>query len=93
MARVKELGMESIAITDTALCSVLFNFIKRLRRKVIKPILGSEVYIAMDKYTDREPKDKNQYHLVLLAENNEGYQNLMKIVSEGYVNGFIINQG
>ena len=68
-------------------CLALFNFIKA-KRQGIKPILGSEIYVAVDKYTDREPKDKNQYHLVLLAETNEGYQNLMKIVSEGYVNGF-----
>ena len=88
MARVKELGMESIAITDHGSMFGVIQFYKEAKNKGIKPILGSEVYIAMDKYTDREPKDKNQYHLVLLAETNEGYQNLMKIVSEGYVNGF-----
>lgn len=88
MTRVKELGMESIAITDHGSMFGVIQFYKEAKKKGIKPILGSEVYIAMDKYTDREPKDKNQYHLVLLAETNEGYQNLMKIVSEGYVNGF-----
>ncbi len=87
--RTKELGMDTIAITDHggAMFGVI-KFYKEARRRGIKPILGSEVYIAMDKYTEKEPKDKNQYHLVLLAENDTGYRNLMNIVSEGYVNGF-----
>ena len=88
MDRTKELGMESIAITDHGSMFGVVQFYKEAKKKGIKPILGSEVYLAIDKYTDREAKDKSQYHLVLLAETNEGYQNLMKIVSEGYVNGF-----
>lgn len=88
MGRTKELGMESIAITDHGSMFGVVQFYKEAKKKGIKPILGSEVYVAIDKYTDREPKDKSQYHLVLLAETNEGYRNLMKIVSEGYVNGF-----
>ncbi len=86
--QTKELGMEAIAITDHGAMFGVIQFYKEARKQGIKPILGSEVYVAIDKYTDRDPKDKNQYHLVLLAETTEGYQNLMKIVSEGYVNGF-----
>ncbi len=86
--RTKELGMDSIAITDHGAMFGIVQFYKEAKKQGIKPILGCEVYVAIDKYTDREPKDKNQYHLVLLAENNEGYENLMNIVSEGYVNGF-----
>ncbi|MDR7855833.1 DNA polymerase III subunit alpha [Tissierella sp.] len=88
MKRTKELGMDSIAITDHGSMFGVVQFYKEAKKHGVKPILGSEVYVAIDKYTDRDPKDKNQYHLVLLAESNEGYQNLMKIVSEGYVNGF-----
>lgn len=88
ISRTKELNMESIAITDHGSMFGVIKFYKEAKKQGIKPILGSEVYVAINKHTDREPKDKNQYHLVLLAETNEGYQNLMKIVSEGYVNGF-----
>ena len=88
MERVKELGMKSIAITDHGSMFGVVQFYKEAKKHGVKPILGSEIYVAIDKYTDREPKDKNQYHLILLAENNKGYENLMKIVSEGYVNGF-----
>ncbi|SHD75635.1 DNA polymerase III subunit alpha [Schnuerera ultunensis] len=86
--RTKDLGMDSIAITDHGSMFGVIEFYKQAKKRGIKPILGSEVYIAINRYTEKEPKDKNQYHLVLLAENNIGYQNLMKIVSEGYVNGF-----
>lgn len=86
--RTKELGMDTIAITDHGSMFGVIDFYKKAKEKGVKPILGSEVYVAINKYTEREPKDKNQYHLVLLAENDIGYKNLMKIVSEGYVNGF-----
>jgi DNA polymerase-3 subunit alpha len=86
--RTKELGMDSIAITDHGAMFGVIQFYKEAKKHGIKPILGSEVYVAINKYTEKEQKDKNQYHLVLLAENNKGYKNLMKIVSEGYVNGF-----
>ena len=88
ISRTKELGMDSIAITDHGSMFGVIQFYKEAKKKGIKPILGSEVYVAIDKYTDKEPKDKKQYHLILLAETNEGYGNLMKIVSEAYVNGF-----
>jgi len=86
--RTKELGMDTIAITDHGSMFGVIEFYKQAKKRGIKPILGSEVYVAINKYTEKEPKDKNQYHLVLLAENNTGYSNLIKIVSEGYVNGF-----
>lgn len=86
--RTKDLGMDSIAITDHGSMFGVVEFYKEARRQNINPILGSEVYMAKDKHTEREPKDKNQYHLVLLAENNRGYENLMKIVSTGYIDGF-----
>lgn len=86
--RTKELGMDSIAITDHGAMFGVVQFYKEAKKNGINPVLGSEVYVSTGKYTDKEPKDKNQYHLVLLAENNIGYRNLMKIVSEGYVNGF-----
>ena len=86
--QTKELGMDSVAITDHGSMFGVIQFYKEAKKNGIKPIIGSEVYIAMNKYTEKEPKDKNNYHLVLLAENNQGYENLMKIVSEAYVNGF-----
>ncbi|NLY44952.1 MAG: DNA polymerase III subunit alpha [Tissierella sp.] len=88
ISRTKELGMDSVAITDHGSMFGVIQFYKEAKKQNIKPILGSEVYTAINKYTEKEPKDKSQYHLVLLAETNEGYKNLMKIVSEGYVNGF-----
>lgn len=86
--RVKELGMDSIAITDHGAMFGVVDFYREAIKRGVKPILGCEVYISMGKYTDKNPREKSQYHLVLLAENNTGYLNLMKIVSEGYVNGF-----
>ncbi len=82
-------SMDSIAITDHGNMHGVVQFYKEAKKRNIKPIIGSEVYIAERKMSDRDPvRDKNQYHLVLLAENQEGYRNLLKIVSEGYVNGF-----
>ncbi|OLS03301.1 DNA polymerase III subunit alpha [Tissierella creatinophila DSM 6911] len=86
--KAKEMQMDSIAITDHGSMFGIIDFYKEAKKNDIKPILGSEVYVARDKYTDKETKDKKRYHLVLLAENNIGYSNLMKIVSEGYINGF-----
>lgn len=87
--RVKELGMDSIAITDHGAMYGVVQFYKAAVKRGIKPIIGCEVYISKGKYMEKDPnRDKNQYHLVLLAENNKGLSNLIKIVSEGYVNGF-----
>ncbi|WIV13531.1 DNA polymerase III subunit alpha [Proteiniborus sp. MB09-C3] len=87
--KAAELGMNSIAITDHGVMYGIVDFYKTAVKKGIKPILGCEVYISKGKYTEKDPnRDKSQYHLVLLAENMEGYLNLTKIVSEGFINGF-----
>ena len=88
--RVKELGMNSAAITDHGVMYGVIDFYKAANAEGIKPILGSEVYVAPNSRFDREAShgDDRYYHLVLLAENNKGYQNLMKIVSKGFVDGY-----
>ncbi|MCD7956027.1 MAG: DNA polymerase III subunit alpha [Lachnospiraceae bacterium] len=95
--RVKELGMDSAAITDHGAMYGVIDFYRAARAEGIRPILGCEVYVAPGSRFDRgggkesssrEQSDDRYYHLVLLAENNTGYQNLMKIVSKGYVEGF-----
>ena len=86
--QTKELGMDAVAITDHGSMFGVIQFYKEAKKQGIKPIIGSEVYVAINKYTEKEAKDKSNYHLVLLAENNQGYENLMKVVSEAYVNGF-----
>ncbi len=89
MERASELGMESIAITDHGVMYGAVEFYKQAKNHGLKPIIGCEVYIAQRSHLDKDPvKDKNQYHLILLAENQQGYKNLMKIVSEGFVKGF-----
>ena len=89
-ARVKELGMDSIAITDHGVMYGVIDFYKAAKEVGIKPIIGCEVYVAPGSRFDRETVsgEDRYYHMVLLAENNEGYQNLMKIVSKGFVDGF-----
>ncbi len=90
VARAKELGMDSLAITDHGVMYGVIDFYKAARAAGIKPILGSEVYVAPGSRFDRESVrgEDRYYHLVLLAENDEGYHNLMKIVSKGFVDGF-----
>ena len=90
VSRVKELGMNSAAITDHGVMYGVIDFYKVARAAGIKPILGCEVYVAPGSRFDRELShgDDRYYHLVLLAENNKGYQNLMKIVSKGFVEGY-----
>jgi len=88
VSKVKELGMDSVAITDHGSMFGAINFYKEAKNNGLKPIIGAEIYVTNNKYTDRNPKDKKPYHLIILAENNIGYKNLMKIVSEAYVNGF-----
>ena len=90
VARVKELGMDSAAITDHGVMYGVIDFYKAAKAQGIKPILGCEVYVAPGSRFDKEAgnNEDRYYHLVLLAENNEGYQNLMKIVSIGFIDGF-----
>ncbi len=89
-ARAKELGMDSMAITDHGAMYGVIDFYRAAKEVGIKPVLGCEVYVAPGSRFDRETVsgEDRYYHLVLLAENNTGYGNLMKIVSRGYVDGF-----
>ncbi|MBQ6583288.1 MAG: DNA polymerase III subunit alpha [Mogibacterium sp.] len=85
----KELGMDSLAITDHGAMFGIIDFYKECRKQGIKPIIGCEVYTAARTRFDRDPeKDRNSGHLILLAENETGYRNLVKIVSAGYSEGF-----
>lgn len=85
----KEMGMPSLAITDHGTMFGVVDFYKACRKEEIKPILGCEVYVAPRTMSDRTPKvDDNPYHLVLLAEKEEGYRNLLKLVSMAYTDGF-----
>ncbi|MDU7709302.1 MAG: DNA polymerase III subunit alpha, partial [Clostridium sp.] len=90
VARVKELGMNSAAITDHGVMYGVIDFYREAKKQGIKPILGCEVYVAPNSRFDRELNggEDRYYHLVLLAENNTGYANLMKIVSKGFVEGY-----
>lgn len=87
--KTKYLGMTSIAITDHGCMFGVVDFYKEAKKQGIKPIIGCEVYVSHRKMTDKNPDiDKKRGHLILLAKNNNGYQNLIKLVSKAYVEGF-----
>ena len=88
--RVKELGMDSLAITDHGVMYGAIDFYRAALANGIKPIIGCEVYVAPGSRFDKEANagEDRYYHLILLAENNKGYANLCKIVSKGFVDGF-----
>ncbi|MDO4544772.1 MAG: DNA polymerase III subunit alpha [Bacillota bacterium] len=89
VARAKELGMDSLAITDHGVMFGVIDFYRECQKQGIKAIIGCEVYTAARTLFDKDSeKDKYMGHLVLLAKDNDGYKNLMKIVSEGYRHGF-----
>ena len=90
VARVKELGMNAAAITDHGVMYGVIDFYRAAKEVGIKPILGCEVYVAPGSRFDKDntQSEDRYYHLVLLAENNKGYENLTKIVSKGFVDGF-----
>ena len=91
VARVKELGMNSVAITDHGVMYGVIDFYCAAKAAGIHPVLGSEVYVAPGSRFSKEPGQGNEdrsYHLVLLAENDTGYHNLMKIVSRGFTEGY-----
>ena len=90
IGRAKELGMDSLAITDHGVMYGVIDFYKAALEAGIRPILGCEVYVTPGSRFDRETAkgEDRYYHLILLAENNTGYSNLMKIVSRGFVDGF-----
>ena len=86
---VKELGMEACAITDHGAMFGVVDFYKACKKAGIKPVIGCEVYTAARTLYDKDPdRDRNSGHLILLAENQQGYSNLVKIVSKSYVDGF-----
>ena len=87
---VKELGMDSAAITDHGVMYGAVDFYKAAKEAGINPIIGCEVYVAPHSRFDRELTggEDRYYHLVLLAENNTGYANLVKIVSKGFTEGY-----
>ncbi|MBP3579016.1 MAG: DNA polymerase III subunit alpha [Lachnospiraceae bacterium] len=90
VARAKELGMDSLAITDHGVMYGVIDFYRACKREGIRPVLGCEVYVAPGSRFHKEGgvTDERYYHLVLLAENDIGYSNLMKIVSKGFTEGY-----
>jgi DNA polymerase-3 subunit alpha len=87
--RVKQLGMQSVAITDHGTMSGVIDFYKAGIAEGIKPIIGMEAYVAPRKYTDKDPAHDRQYfHLTLIARNNQGYQNLMRLSTIANLEGF-----
>lgn len=90
VSRVKELGMTNAAITDHGNMYGVVQFYKEAKAQGINPVIGCEIYVSPGSRFDRELShgDDRYYHLVLLAENNKGYENLMKIVSIGFTEGY-----
>ncbi len=87
--RAKELGMDAIALTDHGAMYGVIDFYKACKKEGVKPIIGCEVYVAPRSRFDKEPNIDNHYnHLILLAKNKQGYQNLSKLVSIGFVDGY-----
>lgn len=87
--RVKELGMDSVALTDHGVLYGAVEFYKEAKKKGVKPIIGCEVYVAHESMHLKRPNiDKRMYHLILLAKNKKGYQNLVKLVSKAHLEGF-----
>ena len=85
--RIKELGMTSCAITDHGVMYGCIDFYSAMKDAGIKPIIGCEVYVCRDRL-DKSAANREYSHLILLCENNTGYQNLMKLVSEGFLTGY-----
>ena len=88
VSRVKELGMEACAITDHGVMYGVIDFYRECKKNDIKPVLGCEVYVAPGSRFEKVKDNDRYYHLILLAQNNTGYKNLMKIVSAGFVEGY-----
>ena len=88
IARTKELGMTSLAITDHGSMYGVIDFYTAAKAASIKPIIGCETYVAENNRQSRNASDKNLYHLVLLARNHKGYQNLIRLITKAHLEGF-----
>jgi DNA polymerase-3 subunit alpha len=88
IARAKEMGMESLAITDHGVMYGVIEFYQAAKEAGIKPIIGCEIYIAPGSRLSRTPGEKNNYHLILLARNHTGYQNLIQLTTKAHLEGF-----
>jgi len=88
IGHAKEMGMNSLAITDHGSMFGVIDFYKEAKKQDIRPVIGCEVYVTNGSRFDREKSEDRYYHLILLCENNTGYSNLLKIVSRGYIDGF-----
>jgi DNA polymerase-3 subunit alpha len=86
--RAKELGMESLAITDHGVMYGAIQFYLAAREAGIKPIIGCEAYLAPNSRFSRDASDKNNYHLILLAKNQGGYRNLIQLITKAHLEGF-----
>ena len=87
--RAKELGMDSLALTDHGVLYGAVEFYKEAIKRDIKPIIGAELYVANNRMTDKRPNvDDKRYHLVLLAKNEQGYKNLIKLITKAHLEGF-----
>ncbi len=86
--KAAELGMPALAITDHGVLYGAIDFYNTCRAHHLRPIIGSEVYVALDRRTRRDPSDKRQYHLVLLARNTTGYRNLVQLTTAAHLEGF-----
>jgi DNA polymerase-3 subunit alpha len=89
VAKIKEMGMDAVAVTDHGTMSGVIELYKEADSEGIKPIIGMETYVASRKHTDKEPvKDKVNFHLILLAMNNTGYENLMRLSTIANLEGY-----
>jgi len=88
VSRAKELGMDSLAITDHGVMHGVIEFYQAAREVGVKPIIGCEIYTAQDSRFSRSPGDKNNYHLILLAKNQTGYQNLIHLTTKAHLESF-----
>jgi len=89
LEKAKEFGMESLAITDHGTMYGVIEFYQKAKKAGIKPIIGCEFYVAPNKMKNKRPRvDEERFHLILLAKNNKGYQNLMKLVTEAHIKGY-----
>src|SRR3989344_5073340 len=89
ISRVKELGMDSVALTDHGNLYGAIEFYKKAKAAGIKPIIGCELYVSKRSHLDKTPNvDDERYHLVVLAKNQAGYKNLLKLVAKAHLDGF-----